>query len=199
MKLYYKPGACSLASHIALREIGADFGIEKVDTARGVTETGADFRAVNPLGYVPALALADGDVITEGPAILQFIADSAPESGLAPAAGTRARTKLQSLLNFIGTELHGAFGVFFRGAGDEAAKARLNARMDRFDAMLADGRAFLTGETFTVADAYAFVVASWTRPLKIDLSRWPHVAAFVERVAARPAVQAAMKAEGLLG
>lgn len=201
MKLYYKPGACSLASHIALCEIGADFDIEKVDTAKGVTETGADFKAVNPLGYVPALALDDGDIVTEGPAILQFIADSAPASGLAPAAGTRERVKLNSLLNMIGTELHGAFGAFFRGlAGDkakEAATARLDARMDNLDKLL-DGREFLLGETFTVADAYAFVVATWTKPLKIDLGRWPNVAAYVGRISQRPAVQAALKAEGLL-
>lgn len=200
MKLYYKPGACSLASHIALREAGFDPAIEKVDTAKGVTETGADFKAINPLGYVPVLTLDDGEVVTEGPVVLQVIADAAPASGLAPAAGTRERVKLQSLLNMIGTELHGSFGPFFRGLeGDkakEAAMARLTSRMDNLNKLL-DGRDFLLGDKFTVADAYAFVVSTWTKPLKIDLGQWPNVAAYVGRISQRPAVQAALKAEGL--
>lgn len=202
MKLYYKPGACSLASHIVLRETGADFEIEKVDTAAQKTASGADFGAINPKGYVPALRLDDGAVLTEGAALLQYLADRAPEAGLAPAAGSFERVRLQEHLTFVSSELHKAFSPLFGdGLSDEArqaAVAKVARRLDNIEALLADGRAFLMGDDFTVADAYLFVVANWANFTGIDLGRWPNVEAFVARVAARPAVQAAMVAEGLI-
>ena len=202
MKLYFKPGACSLASHIVLRETGAEFELEQVDTAAQKTASGEDFSAINPKGYVPALRLDDGEILTEGAAVLQFLADRAPEAGLAPAAGTIERARLQEHLNFVASELHQAFGPFFGGQlSDEArraAEAKVARRMDHFETLLADGRPFLLGETFTVADAYLFVVASWANFTGIGLDTWPRVAAFVERVAARPKVREAMVAEGLI-
>lgn len=203
MKLYYKPGACSLASHIALTEAGADFAIEKVDTDAGRTASGADFRAINPKGYVPALELSDGQVVTEGAAILQFIADRHPATGLAPAAGSFERTRVQEHLNFIASELHKAFGPFFSGKtleGDarDAAVAGVLKRMAHMDKILSDGRSYLTGDTFTVADSYLFVVANWANFVSIDLAAVPHLKAFVARVAARPATVTAMRAEGLM-
>ena len=201
MKLYIKPGACSLSPHIVLREAGVDFDLEQVDLATKKTETGADFRAVNPKGYVPALELDDGAVLTEGAAIVQFIADIHPEAGLAPPAGTLERARVQEHLNFVAAELHKSFSPLFSPASSddakETARAKVRQRLDDVERMLADGRPYLTGETFTVADAYLFTIASWARPTGIGLDDWPHVAAFVERVGAREAVQAALRAEGL--
>ncbi len=201
MKLYYAPGACSMATHIILREIGRPFAIERVDGATKRTESGADYRAINPKGKVPALEVG-GEVLTEGPAILQHVADAAGERVLAPEPGTLARARVNEVLNYTGTELHIAFGPLFNPASDEAAKdaARANVakKFDWLEARLADGRAYLTGAQFTVADAYAFVVASWANFTGISLAAWPRLGAFVERVAARPAAQAAMRAEGLI-
>ena len=201
MKLYYSPGACSLSPHIVLQEIGLPFEIEKVNLAEKKTESGEDFRQINPKGYVPALRLDDGEIITEGPAIVQWLADTNGKTDLAPAAGTLARTRLQEYLTFIGTELHKSFSPLFQKdapeAAKEMAKTRLTARMDMVETWLSDGRAFLLGDTFSAADAYLFTVANWTKPTGIGLDRWPNLAAFVQRVAARPAVQAALKAEGL--
>ncbi len=203
MQLYYKPGACSLASHIVLEELGQPFDIERVDTAAGTTETGADFAAINPKGYVPALRLDDGQVLTEGAAILQFLADRRPDAGLAPAAGTLSRARLQEHLNYVASELHKAFGPFFAANATEADKARAEdsvaVKFDRIEADLADGRHYLMGDAFSVADAYLFVVASWARPSGIDLERWPNLRAYVTRVARRHAVRRAMRSEGLLG
>lgn len=202
MKLYYKPGACSMASHIVLREVGQPFEIEKVDTETRTTESGADFWSINPKGKVPALAVG-GEVLTEGPSILQFVADRAGDETLAPRAGTMARARVNELLNFTGTELHIAFHPLFNPASDDAAKdaARKNVgkKFDWLEAKLADGRTYLTGSNFTVADAYAFVASNWANFTGIPLSGWPKLSAFVQRVAARPSAQAAMKAEGLLG
>jgi len=202
MKLYYKPGACPLASHIALHETGRPFEIEAVDTAEGRTESGADYRAVNPKGYVPALGLDDGSVLTEGPAILQYIADSNPEADLAPAAGTLARARMQEQLNWIGTELHKAFGPLFRDgtseAGKDEARTAVALKFDLIEAQLEDGREWLVADRFSVADAYLFVVSNWANFTGIDLARWPRLAAFVSRSAARPSAQAAMRAEGLI-
>lgn len=201
MKLYYTPGACSLSPHIVLQEAGLKFDIEKVDLAAKKTETGADFRAVNPLGYVPALQLDDGTVLTEGPAIVQWIADQAPGKGLAPAAGTRERTQLQSWLNFLSTEIHKGFSPLFAADTPEdykpIVKTRLGARFDWLDAELGK-RPYLTGSTFTVADAYLFVCTGWGQYVGVDIARWPNLVAFRERVGARPGVQAALKAEGLI-
>ena len=201
MKLYYKPGACSLASHIALREVGETFDLERVDTEQQKTERGVDFSAINPKGYVPALAIDRGAVLTEGAAILQFIADRHPEAALAPQAGTLARARLQEQLNYVASELHKAFGPLFTEASSAeektAAKAKVASKIDLVERLLSDGRRYLLGEDFTVADAYLFVVVNWTGPTGIGLDSWPNVAAFQGRVAARKAVQEALKAEGL--
>ncbi len=201
MELYYKPGACSLASHIALRETGADFDLVRVDTATGRTEDGRDYAALNPKGYVPALRLADGRVLTEGAAILQFVADRSPAAGLAPAGGFE-RARLQEHLNFIASELHKAFTPFFSGAdldgpAREAALVRLRAKLSHAEAALADGRDHLLGEGFTVADAYLFVVAGWSAHIGLPLDEFPRLAAFLARVADRQSVRAALRAEGL--
>ncbi len=201
MKLYYKPGACSLASHIVLREVGADFDLDRVDTENRKTETGGDFGAINANGYVPALQLDDGQVLTEGAAILQFVADQSPDAGLAPAAGTLERARLQEHLNFVASELHKAFGPFFSNSASDteksAAGVKVAGKLDHFEAILGDGRSYLLGDKFSVADAYLFVVANWTGPTGMGLDRWPNLKAFCARVAARGAVQAAFRAEGL--
>lgn len=200
MKLYYIPGACSLSPHISLREAGVSFELDKVDA--GKTAGGKDFKTINAKGYVPALQLDSGEVLTEGAAVVQFIADQNPKAGLAPPAGTIARARLQEHLNFIASELHKAFGPLFNPqASEESKKAapdQVAKRLDHVESLLADGRTFLLGDTFSVADAYLFVVANWTGPTQIGLDRWPKLKAFVARVAERPAVQAAMKAEGLI-
>lgn len=200
MKLYIKPGACSMASHIILAEIGGDYAVEIVDTANGETASGANYREINPKGKVPALEV-EGEVLTEGPLILQFLGDRAPGKGLAPAGGTMARARVNEVLNFTGTELHVAFGPLFSAtataAQKEAARQAVAGRLDWLEGRLADGRAHLTGDAFTIADAYAFVVANWANFTGIALSRWPSLSAFMARVAARPAVQNVLKAEGL--
>lgn len=201
MKLYYLPGACSLASHIALREAGVAFDLDKLDKASGKSESGDDFLAINPKGYVPALTLDDGEVLTEGVAILQHIADQHPEKNLAPAAGTRARTHLQEYLNYIATELHKSFSPLFNPEASEemkaAAKKKAAQRLDLVEKWLSDGRSYLLGDTFSVADTYLFTVANWTGPTGIGLDSWPHLAAYQQRIAARDTVQSALKAEGL--
>lgn len=200
MKLYYTPGFCSLSPHIVLHELGGQFDVERVDVETKTTETGADFRAINPKGYVPALRLGDGEVLTEGAAIVQYLADSNGARRLAPEPGTLARARLQEQLNFIASELHKAFAPLFRGATGEAkdaAVATVGQRLDHMEKQFADGRGYLLGDHFSVADAYLFVVASWTGPTGIGLAQWPRLAAFVERVRERPSVKAAMAAEGL--
>lgn len=202
MKLYYKPGACSLAAHIILNELGIEHEIERVDTKAGRTETGRDYGAINPNGYVPALETDDGEIITENPAVLQYIADQHPDAGLAPAWGTLARTRLLEVLNFISSELHKAFGPFFHDDLDatarEKAVSQVSRRIDHIDRLLADGRDYLVDNRFSVADAYGFVVLNWTNIVGIDLSPWPAVTAYAERIRTRPATQRAMGAEGLL-
>jgi glutathione S-transferase len=203
MRLYFKPGACSLSSRIVLTELGLAYESSKVDTATGRTEAGDDYRAINPKGYVPALGLGNGDVLTENPAILQYLADSNPHADLAPPAGTLERARLQEWLNFTSSELHKAFSPFFAGrALDEdekrGAHEALVRRIDDVERGLSDGRSYALGNNFSVADAYLFVVLNWCSFIGVDLQRWPHVAAFVQRVAARPAVRAAMAHEGLI-
>lgn len=202
MKLFYKPGACSLASHIALREMEADFTLEAVDTESGTTESGADYRAINPKGYVPALALGDGDIVTEGPAILLYLADQAGAGVLVPPPGSRDRAHMVEQLIFTSSELHRAFKPLFRPGASEAdqqaARAEVAQKFAHVEALLADGRAYVAGDQFSVADAYLFVVANWTGFTGMTLEPWPRLAAHHQRIGARPAVRAAMQAEGLL-
>jgi glutathione S-transferase len=199
MKLFYSPGACSLSPHIALREAGLPFEAVLASTKTKKLADGTDFYTINPKGYVPALVLDDGTLLTEGPAIVQYIADQAPASHLAPAAGTMARYKLMEWLNFITSELHKGFSPLFNKDMPDAAKdmTRSGERFAWVNSQL-EGRDYLMGETFTVADAYLFTVASWGKYVAVDITGLPHLMAFMGRVAARPAVQAALKAEGLL-
>lgn len=202
MKLFNKPGACSLASHIALKEVGASFDLDEVDTDEGRTKSGLDYTKINPKGYVPSLELDTGEILTEGASVLQYIADQYPQSGLAPRNGTIARARLHEYLNYTSSELHNAFGPFFSSKATEEDKTKAGAnvakKFDYLDDLLADGRTYLLGDNFSVADSYLFVVSNWSNFVGINLKKWPHVAAFVERVAKRPAAQAAMKAEGLI-
>lgn len=201
MKLYYSPGACSLSPHIVLREAGLKFDLEKVDLAAKKTATGKDFFGISPNGYVPALELAPGDVLTEGPAIVQYLADQAPAARLAPANGTRERYTLQSWLNFITAEIHKSFGAMFNPAAAQEAKAlakkQLETRYAAVEKQLAD-KDYLMGANYSVADIYLFVTLTWAGHVGIDVAQWPALSRLRDRVAARPAVQAAMKAEGLI-
>ncbi|MBG6081161.1 glutathione transferase GstA [Rubrivivax gelatinosus] len=201
MKLYYSPGACSLSPHIVLLESGLAFHAVMASTKTHRLADGTDYYTINPKGYVPLLELDTGERLTEGPAIVQWIADQVPEKKLAPAAGTMARYRLVEWLNFISTELHKGFSPLFTPGMPEEAKALFRSKLgDRFayvDAALAE-QPFLLGEDFSVADAYLFVVAGWSKHVGVDLSRFVHLARFIERVGARPAVQQAMRAEGLI-
>lgn len=200
MKLYFSPGACSLSPHIVLRETGQRFDLVKVDLGTKKTATGEDFRKVNPLGYVPVLQLDDGQTLTEGPAIVQYIADKAGATALAPANGSLERYRLQQWLNFITSELHKPMGGLFNEKLAEKAgeimKDTIAARLSHLDQHLADNQ-YLTGNAFSVADAYAFTVLGWGKYVGIDLETYPNLSAYMSRIAARPAVQAALKAEGL--
>ncbi|MCC2971013.1 glutathione transferase GstA [Massilia sp. IC2-476] len=200
MKLYYAPGACSLASHIVLREAGLDFTLDKVDTNSKRTAEGKDFLTISPHGYVPALEIEPGLVLTEGPAILQLLADKAPGAQLAPGAGTLARYQLQSWLNFITSEIHKGFSPLFKPEMPAEAKAlfveQLGKRFDVLERHLAQND-YLVGERYSIADAYLYVTTNWAAYLGISLDRWTALNAFRARVAARPAVQAALAAEGL--
>jgi len=201
MKLYYAPGACSLAPHIVAREAGLALDLDKLDFATRTTESGEAFSDVNPKGYVPALRLDDGSVLTEVATLVQYLADQAPQSGLAPANGTIERYRLQEWLTFISTEIHKGFGPLWNpalpDASKEAAKAQLAKRFAYLEGQLKD-RAYLTGERFSAADAYLFTVVNWTKIHKIDLSPYPTLKAYMDRVASRPAVRQALDAEGLL-
>lgn len=198
MKLYYSPGACSLSPHIVAQEAGIPIELEKVDLKSHKTETGEDFYAINPKGYVPALKLDDGTILTEGPAIVSYLADQKPQSGLMPTGVDRYKTL--SWLAFINSELHKTFGPLFGEISDDAKKETIEKLKKRFvhaENQL-DGRDYLMGKTFSVADAYLFVMLTWARHMKIDLSSFPNLTAFFQRVAHRPSVHAAMKAEGLV-
>jgi glutathione S-transferase len=201
MKLYFSPGACSLSPHIVLREAGVAFDLEQVDVRAKKTKSGEDFYQVNPKGQVPTLVLDDGDILTEGPVIVQYIADQAPASKLAPPVGTKERYHLQEWLNFITSELHKNFSPLYRPTTPDdyrpIARDNLAGRFGYVDKHLAD-RSYLTGDTFTVADAYLFVMTNWANTLKFDLTSWPNVVAFRDRTQARPKVQEAMKVEGLI-
>ena len=201
MKLYYSPGACSLAPHIVAHELGIGLELERVDTKTHQTASGGDFYAINPKGYVPALELDDGSVLTEGPVVSQYLADRKPGT-LAAVAGTMDRYRLQEMLGYINSEIHKSYSPLFNPKiSDELREDRrayLARRYPLIEERLADGRPYLFGETFTVADAYLFTVTKWADFVKLDLSAFPNLRAFQERVAARPAVQAAMRAEGSL-
>lgn len=200
MKLYYSPAACSLAPHIALAEAGIAVELVKTDVKTKTTAAGADFWQINSKGYVPTLELDDGQVLTECPVILQYIADQKPGSGLAPAAGTLARYRLQEYLNFITAEVHKGMGSFFNpGCKDDwkdGVAAYLSRRLDWLAPQL-EARPYLM-DSYSVADPYLFTVLNWGQFVKFDLARWPALQAFQDRVAARPAVQQALQAEGLL-
>ncbi|TFZ06751.1 glutathione transferase GstA [Ramlibacter henchirensis] len=200
MKLYYSPGACSLSPHIVLREAGLAFEPVLASTKSHKLQDGTDYYSINPLGYVPMLELDDGTRLREGPAIVQYIADQVPTKNLAPANGTLPRYRLQEWLTFIGTEIHKQFSPLFNPAmpeeGKKVFKDKLAQRFEWLDQQL-EGRQYLMGDNFSVADAYLFTVSNWAKPMNIDLSQRKNLLAYRERIAARPAVQEAMKAEGL--
>jgi glutathione S-transferase len=200
MKLYFAPGACSLSPHICLREAGLNFDLEQVDLAAKKTKSGGDYLKVNPKGYVPTLALDDGAILTEGAAIVQYIGDAKPDSGLIPKAGTMERYRAQEWLNFISSELHKGIGWLFNPATPEAfhtvAIERLGKRLDVLTFQLGD-KPYLMGERFSAPDAYLFTILRWAPRLKLSLDKWPTLKGYMERVAARPNVQAALKAEGI--
>jgi glutathione S-transferase len=199
MKLYYSPGACSLAPHIAMRELGIPVDLQKVDLKAKQYE-GGDYKQVNGKGYVPAVETPAG-VLTEAPVILQYLADQRPEAGLAPKPGDPARYKLQEMLNFITSELHKGMGSFFSPAMNDGWRQAMTERLGlRFDwlAKQLDGKPYLMGDKFSVADAYLFTVLNWAGPTKFDLSKWPSLLEYQKRVASRPKVQETLKAEGLV-
>jgi glutathione S-transferase len=201
MKLYYSPGACSLSPHIVANEAGIPLELAKVDVQSKTIAREGDYWHVNPKGYVPALELEDGQVLTEGPAIVQFLADRAPDSGLAPANGTFERVRLQEILNYLTSEIHKSYSPLFRPdvlpAVREERLAYLAKRYALVDKQL-EGRRYLLGDRFTVADAYLFTLTRWARAVKLDLSGFPNLEAFQKRVGSRKAVLEAMRAEGLI-
>lgn len=201
MKLYYAPGSCALASHIALEETGQPYAIDKLNVPTKTTETGEDFMQINPKGYVPTIQLDDGSYLTEGAVILQYIADQHPSANLAPTQGTMARYRLQEWLNFIGSEVHKTYSPMFNKAVAEdykvIARTLLAKRLTHVETQLAN-QPYLIGETFSIADAYLFTVLRWSERVNFDLNPFPNIQHYLTRIAARPAVQAAMKAEGLI-
>lgn len=203
MKLYYKPGACSMASHIVLNELEIPFSLERTDTAQGVTEAGRSYVEINPNGYVPALELEPGVVLTENPAILEYLADLVPAKHLAPPNDTFERVRLRELLAFLSSELHKAFSPFFAGnelTPDErdAAEDRIAKRITPIETRLAEAGPYLLGNQFSVADAYAFVILNWSQFIGFSLETWPNTYAFWERVGSRPNTVKALKKEGLI-
>ena len=201
MKLYFAPGACSLSPHIVARELGIPLTLERVDTKTKKLADGGDYYAINPKGYVPALELDDGSLLTEGPAIVQYLADQRPDAKLAPASGTIERYRVQETLGYINSEIHKSYSPLFNPSTSDEVKTERNAYLKKryalIEKQLATGP-YLFGEQFTVADAYLFTVTNWARHVKLDLAEYTNLAAFQARVAARPAVQAAMADEGLL-
>lgn len=202
MKLYFSPGACSLSPHIALREAGLPFELEEVDLQTKRTKSGADYLTVNPKGSVPALKLDDGQVLTEAAVIVQYIADQKPDAKLIPPTGSIDRYRVQEWLNYIATEIHKNLGSLFNPKNPEAwrhivVNELLAPRLDFLSKKL-EGKSYLMGNAFTVADGYLCTLLNWTKPLRIDLNKWPALAAYRKRVSERPAVQAALKAEGLV-
>ncbi len=200
MKLYYSPGACSMSPHIVALEAGLPLSLEAVNLKSKQTATGKDFSQINSKGYVPCLELDDGSILTEGPAIVQYLADKAPASKLAPANGSMERVRLQEWLNYITTEMHKGVGQLFNPRMPEeyraVVKELLAKRFDWLSGQL-QGKDYVMGSQFTVADAYLFTVLGWTAHVGVDLSKWPVLTAYQARIGSRPAVQKAMEAEGL--
>jgi glutathione S-transferase len=200
MKLYYSPGACSLSPHIVLREAGLAFEPVMAPTKTHKLPDGTDYYSINPLGYVPMLELDDGTRLREGPAIVQYVADQVPNKNLAPANGTLPRYRLQEWLTFIGTEIHKSFSPLFNpGMPEEGKKIYRDRLAQRFAFVNGEleGKQYLTGDNFSVADAYFYTVSRWAKPMAIDLSGYPNIVAFQQRMEARPAVQEALKHEKL--
>lgn len=201
MKLYFSPGSCSLSPHIVLREAGYNFDLEQVNNQEKKTKSGMDYWGINAKGQVPVLELDNGERITEGPVIVQYLADQRPAAGLAPANGSMERVRVQEWLNFISSEIYKTYGPLFRPTTPEAFKdisrENLGKRFDWLDKQLA-GKHYLTGDKFTIADAYLFAVLRWSPRVNVDLGKWPNLTAYVDRVTLRPKVQEAMKAEGLI-
>jgi glutathione S-transferase len=198
MKLYYAPQACSLAPHIVLRELDLPFELVRVDNSTKQTVTGEDFLAINPKGYVAALQLKNGDVLTEGPAILQYLADLRSEANLAPANGTFERVRLQEWLNFVSTEIHGGLGWLFNSQFPDDVKALIKEKLFKRLVVLSqtlEGQDYLLDGGFSIADAYLFTVLRWTQVFGIDLNQWPALVRFQVRVDLRPSVKAALAAE----
>lgn len=200
MKLYYTPGACSLSPHIVAHELGIALQLEKIDLKTKQTDSGADYLAINPKGYVPLLTLDNGELLSEGPAIVQYLADLKPESGLAPPNGTLARYRLQEILTYINSEIHKSYSPLFNPSTTPEVRAEREAYLRKRYALIEKKlgeQPYLIGSSFSVADAYLFTVTNWSNFVKLDLSGFPNVLAFQKRVAERPAVQAALRAEGL--
>ena len=201
MKLYYAAGACSLSPHIVALEAGIPLQLEKVDTKTKLTEHGQDYLQINPKGYVPALVLDDGELLTEGPAIVQYLADLKPQSQLVPANGTTARYRVQEMLGYINSELHKSYSPLFKAETPDVAKQERREYLRKRYALLEQHLAkhpWLVGDHFSVADAYLFTVTNWAKHVALDLSEFAAINDFQQRVAARPKVQAAMEAEGLI-
>jgi glutathione S-transferase len=200
MKLYYSSGACSMSPHIVLRELGKKFDLESVDLGAKKTASGKDFTKINPKGYVPALELNNGEVLTEGAAIVQYLADKAKATKLLPKAGTMARYRAMEMLNYIATEIHKGMGALFNKSLSEEARSaaveRVSKRLDHLDKILSKNK-FLLGKSFSVADAYAFTILNWGQWVNVDVSKWKNIKGYMARIAERPAVQATLKAEGL--
>ena len=201
MKLYFSPGSCSLSPHIVLREAGLKFDLEQVNNQEKKTKSGVDYWSVNGKGQVPVLELDDGERLTEGAVIVQYLADQKADAKLLPPAGTMERVRVQEWLNFVASELHKVYAPIFRPTTPDAYKAlskeNLGKRLEWVNKQLA-GKQYLMGDMFTVADAYLFTVLRWSQRIQLDLAPWPNVTAFMDRVAARPKVQEAMKVEGLI-
>lgn len=201
MKLYYAPGACSMAPHIVAREAGLKFDLVKVDIPNKKTESGEDYWKINPKGYVPALQLDDGQVLTEVQVLCQYLADQKPESGLAPKFGTMERYRAMEWLNFASAEVHKQLGALFNPKltpeMKEVQLGVIDRRLSALEKML-EGKQYAMGEKFTAADAYLFTVLNWSNRLNVDIGKWPNIKSFIARVAARPKVQETMKAEGLI-
>lgn len=200
MKLYYTPGACPLAVRIVAAEAGIPLDFELVDLASKRTASGRDYHEINPKGLVPALELDDGELLTEGPVIMQYLADLRPESGLAPANGTMARYRLQEMLGYLNSEIHKSYSPMFHAMADDARAERKQLVQKKYGVLedQLSKHSWLTGEAFSVADIYLFTLTNWAQPLDVDLSGYPSVLAFQGRVFGRPAVQASLVAEGLI-